>query len=250
MCHVLAGLLTIFAASVSEVPFENLRTVARNWLHTADASALERFREAADTLADCPGETYEDESTLIVVRLGTSYRFYSIDRPGGRHCFFMVEPFRRPLSRYEALDLQAALLMPDAPSVSPPVSPQSFRRSEERFAQLLDETRKQGDAQRAAARLELRTFDDCSHVDAEELRARPGDQATRYIYNGAYSWKEVQGPSGVCIFMDLPLSRGLGIDEARLFIRATQIPFPTMPRQGIAEPRDDDLRESHRDRLR
>lgn len=84
----------------------------------------------------------------------------------------------------------------------------------------------------AMARHSVQTapFADCSRVSVTELATATHGRASaiQYIYNSVYKWAYVSAPdgNGECIYLMLPIKRGLTSHEAEDLFTASRTSFP------------------------
>lgn len=200
---------------------------------------LGRLAEAASHITECPDVNPEPYG--LIEQLGdTVFKHTNVETGNGTHCFYLLSPVHRPLSVAEARDFQAALMIG--------MTPKAQRRS------ATQESMDAGTAAFEALRLAIADgrarpmsmnapdgspivsrspqgsqddwgqtggLRDCSQVPASMLEEAAGTVGIGFVYNANYEWKIVPVDEGECVYLIEPIHRGLGIDEARDFLKAT-----------------------------
>ena len=151
------------------------------------------------------------------IRLGTD------DEPA--YCLFLTVPEERPLSLDETRDIESAIVFPVNSVRKNAMSAADKERTEFELAELIDAISRGDYTIPDGLQLPLTTTPplvDCSRESSSTLEA-PGPGEAAFIYNDFYSWRIVAYQKAFCVFVDVPVHRGLNIAEANAFILATQV---------------------------
>lgn len=248
LCALLIPARGAYADEQGEADFSALRKKVAQLRASEPEEVQQRIAKAAANLTDCFPGTPEPEwgsrAGTAVEDVDYLYGNPATSADGSTRCFYVVEPLHRPLNLDEARDFSAALLMPD---IQHSIAGKRARAAEKERAQ---ETAATGEYQfqeirrlvaSRTARMrdsnyltdiaplvgDLNSLIDCSASTKVELDAYVSSQKStswnRTIYNDTYWWEDISLDGGRCIYVTVPIGRGLSIDEARDFLTSLQL---------------------------
>jgi hypothetical protein len=256
-----ALLIAAFAASANasptgEVLFADLRHQVDIRRPQQALETLDRIAKATANLTECPLDAvYPTADGILRTRLafgqGSVQHYnalytYADIYFGDEYCIYMLKPIRKALTLEEARDFVSSLMIeiPRTDYLIPHETPESRAAAARTFDELREAVHS-GKAEPTDPYIPpyagMENLADCSNTPVQMLRDAPRGGTTAFIYNGAYSWSDVEVNGRSCIYLESPLNRGLTVPEARDFLAATRLGM------GLLEPPHHEKKEGEDD---
>ena len=217
---------------------------------------LDRIAKATANLTECPLDAVYPAAdgklrTKLAFGQGSVQHYnalytYADIYFGDDYCIYMLRPIRKALTLEEARDFVSSLMIeiPRTDYLIPHETPESRAAAARTFDELREAVHS-GKAKPTDPNIPpyagMENLTDCSNTPVQTLRDAPRGGTTAFIYNGAYSWGEVEVNGRSCIYLERPLNRGLTVDEARDFLAATRLGM------GLLEPPHHEKKEGEDD---